>query len=175
MVSFLRGVHTALLSTALSLPIALSSFSGWSFSFVRMFTLHTKVVPSCHHHFHVTSPACALVLPHWGGSVPGPSKSAGKYLVWLCAGAAWKCWELAKAHFLPNGLRLFPTAAASGCETQDNWAVALWSEQMGQSHALGRKDPAERKWKGMFFLAVLCAEGALMVWVAIFLLLWNWK
>lgn len=173
MLSVIHGLPTALLSIVLLLPIALSSFSGWSFSFVRMFTLHRKALPFWHHHSHVTSPACALVFPHWGTSCLGLLRVQEN--TW--SGSVREEHVSAKnqpkhtSYLMDLGCSL--GSAASGCQTQDNWAVALWSEQMGQSHALGRKDPAERKWKGMFFLAMLCAEGALMVWVAIFLLLWN--
>lgn len=66
---------------------------------------------------------------------------------------------------------LLPFAVRDEITRQD----AFWSEQMGQSYALGRKDPTERKWKRFFFfLAVLCAEGTL-VWFTISVLLWNLK
>lgn len=65
---------------------------------------------------------------------------------------------------------LLPFAVRDEITRQD----AFWSEQMGQSYALGRKDPTERKWKRFFFSGVLCAEGTL-VWFTISLLLWNLK
>lgn len=42
---------------------------------------------------------------------------------------------------------LLPFAVRDEITRQD----AFWSEQMGQSYALGRKDPTERKWKRFFF------------------------
>lgn len=120
-----------------------------SVCFVLMFTCQRKAVSSWHHHSHVTSLVCAPVCSGWGPSCLGLQRVQENNLVWLCVGAVCKCKEPAKAHFLAKGLRLF--IAALRCQRQDNWAGYFWSEQMGQSYALGRKNPAERKWKGMFF------------------------
>lgn len=52
---------------------------------------------------------------------------------------------------------LLPFAVRDEITRQD----AFWSEQMGQSYALGRKDPTERKWKRFFFFWQCCVQKEL--------------